>query len=295
VKSESFLTAALSVLVFLASTQLCFVKFTSANPYDPYIYDHIQVHPIGYPKITILYPTENGSLVNSNDLTIRLKANISGALLGDIYYKPSWLSNNITVFPDENNIFLFRGENYEVHEYSGNLFFTGIPEGNQTLTITLEGEGDYTGAVPIPQEYPWDPSTGIVCYYWNSYAKYTVGFIVDTISPQVVVLDLDNRTFSASEVPLSFTVDETVSEITYCLDGQENVTITGNTTLTSLSNDEHDLVVYAADVAGNLGSSRTINFSITLFPTSLVIASSITVAVVLVGLGLLLYGIKRKR
>jgi len=275
-----FLTAALSVLIFLASTQLCFIKLTYANPYDPYIYDHVQVPPLAYPKIIILYPAENNSLVNSGNLNISVKANITGAHLGDIYYEPSWLSNNITIFPDENNIFLFRGENFEVHEYSGNLIFTGIPEGNQTVTVTVEGNGDYTRTVPIPQEYPWDPSTGIVCYYWDSYVEYTLGFIVDTVSPQVSVLDLDNKTFSVSEVPLSFTVNETVSEITYCLDGQENVTVTGNTTLTSLSNGEHSLTVYATDEAGNVGASETVFFTITEpFPITFVVAASVSVVV----------------
>jgi len=295
VKKEMFLTAVLIVLIFLASTQIYFIKFASANPSDPHIYGHVQVSPLAYPKISILYPVENNSVVNSNNFTISLEANITGALLGDIYYKPSWLSNNITVFPDENNIFLFRGENHEVHEYSGNLFFTGIPEGKQTVTIIVEGNGDYTGTVSIPHEYPWDPSTGTVCYYWNSYAESAIYFVVDTVSPQVTVLDLDSKTFSVSEVPLDFILNETTSKITYSLDGQENITVTGNTTLTGLSIGEHSITVYATDEAGNIGASETIHFSITEpFPTSFAVASVIVVVVVLVGIGLLIYGIKRK-
>ena len=263
------------VVLFLVLAQLCFIKFTSANPYDPHMFDHVEVSPLSFPKIAVLSPVENNSLVNSNNLTISLKANITEAFLGDIYYEPSWLSNNFTVFPDENNIFLFRGEDYEVHEYSGNLFFTGIPEGIQTVTITVEGNGDYTRTVSIPQEYPWDPSTGIVCYYWESYVVYTVGFVVDTVSPQVLVLD--NKTFSMSEVPLDFIVNEVTSKIAYSLDGQERVLIAGNTTLAGLFSGAHSLKVYVTDEAGNVGSSETIIFSIVLFPIEVVMVSIILV------------------
>jgi hypothetical protein len=114
---------------------------------------------------------------------------------------------------------------------------------------------------------------------------------VDTRPPQVSVLGLDNNTFSASEVPLNFALNETAAEIKYCLDGQENVTITGNTTLTGLATGDHSLTVYAVDEAGNAGSSETINFYVTPFPTTLVIAS-VTVAVI--GIGLLVYFKKRK-
>ena len=282
------LTAALSTLIFLASIQLYSIKFIFANPYDPHMYDHVEVPALSNPKITVLYPAENNSLVNSSNLTISLEATMWIALIGDIYYKPSWLSNNFTVFPDENNVFLFRGENFEYHEYSGNLSFTDIPEGDQNVTITVEGHGDYTKTVSIPQEYPWDPSTGTVCYYWSSRVECTVYFVVDTVPPQVSVLDLDNKAFSVSEVPLDFIINETTSKIIYSLDGQENVTITGNTTLTGLSSGAHALTVYAADEAGNVGSSQIISFSIVLFPTEVVLASVIIIPVVVLAVFLLM-------
>jgi hypothetical protein len=54
------------------------------------------------------------------------------------------------------------------------------------------------------------------------------------------------------------------------------------------------LTVYAKDEAGNVGASETILFTVNVpFPTTLVIASVSTVAVV--GIGLLVYFKKRKR
>ena len=102
-----------------------------------------------------------------------------------------------------------------------------------------------------------------------------------------------NETFGTSNIPLNFTIDEPVSQVTYSLDGQENVTISGKATLTDLSNGEHNVTVYAKDKAGNIGSSETMAFTISKpepFPTFLVAAISVAVVVVA---GLLIYLKKR--
>jgi hypothetical protein len=67
------------------------------------------------------------------------------------------------------------------------------------------------------------------------------------------------------------------------LDENNNVSISGNTTLTNLPNGTHNLIVYALSDAGVVGASQTINFTVadtstaTLpvsqsFPATLVIA-----------------------
>ena len=83
-------------------------------------------------------------------------------------------------------------------------------------------------------------------------------------------------------------MNESVSKISYVLDGQENVTVAGNTTLANLPYGEHNVKVYATDNVGNIGS-ETITFTIAEpepepFLTTLVVASVITVSVVCVGL-----------
>jgi hypothetical protein len=101
----------------------------------------------------------------------------------------------------------------------------------------------------------------------------------------------------ASDVPLNFEVDKSVSEMKYSLDGQENVTVVGNTTLAGLTNGYHNVTVYAADEAGNSGASETLLFDVELpepFPTLLIAAASVAAAV-LVGVGLLVYFKKRNR
>ena len=71
---------------------------------------------------------------------------------------------------------------------------------------------------------------------------------------------------------------------------QENATINANTTLTGFSESDHNLTVYATDKAGNAGASETIYLNV--FPTTLVIASVVTVTVI--GIVLLVYFKKRK-
>ena len=80
--------------------------------------------------------------------------------------------------------------------------------------------------------------------------------------PTISVVSPENKTYTVSNVSLTFAVSETPSWIGYSLDGQANVTITGNTPLTGLSDGSYSLIVYAKDTAGNTGTSETIYFSV---------------------------------
>lgn len=97
---------------------------------------------------------------------------------------------------------------------------------------------------------------------------------VDVKSPTITILSPENKTYTVSDIPLIFTVDEPASWMAYSLDGQNLVTITGNTTLHGLSEGSHTLAVYAKDKAGNLGTSEIIHFSISRKTKPLVQAAS---------------------
>jgi parallel beta-helix repeat protein len=81
---------------------------------------------------------------------------------------------------------------------------------------------------------------------------------LDTTSPYITILSPQNKTYITSSIPLTFTVNEPTSWIGYSLDGQANVTISGNTTLTSLSYGQHSITVYANDTSGNMGASNKV-------------------------------------
>jgi hypothetical protein len=104
-----------------------------------------------------------------------------------------------------------------------------------------------------------------------------------------------NQAYNESSVDLVFTTDDVVNWTAYSLDGKQNVTITGNSTITGIPNGSHNLIVYANDTFGNMGTSETLTFTIAVpepFPT-LLVAAGLGVAVLVVGLGLFFYFKKR--
>jgi hypothetical protein len=86
----------------------------------------------------------------------------------------------------------------------------------------------------------------------------------DTTPPSINILSPQNTTYTTSSIPLNFTVNESTSWMGYSLDYQANVTISGNTSLTSLAYGRHSIVVYANDTSWNMGSSDIVYFTITI-------------------------------
>jgi N-acetylneuraminic acid mutarotase len=95
-----------------------------------------------------------------------------------------------------------------------------------------------------------------------------------TVPPAVAVVSPESKTYNASSVSLVFTVNKPVVWMGYSLDGQETVTVNGNTTLSGLSNGLHNITVYARDEFENTGASETITFSVAVpFPITWVVAA----------------------
>jgi parallel beta-helix repeat protein len=126
-------------------------------------------------------------------------------------------------------------------------------------------------------------------------------YTLQTTPPEVTVRSPLNQTYNSSSVPLTFSVDvlspvKAVNWTGYSLDGEPNVTVTGNTTLTGLSSGLHNITVYANDTYGNIGASPAVTFTVAkpeTFPTALVATASGASAAVAC-LGLLVYFKRRK-
>lgn len=125
---------------------------------------------------------------------------------------------------------------------SGNITLTGLPNGNHNVTVYIDDMVQNTGA------------------------SETITFTINKPLPVISILAPENITYSIFEVTLNFTINEDILEIMYCLDGQSNMTINGNTTLTGLTNGVHTLMVYATDTSGNTGKSETIVFTVAKEP-----------------------------
>ncbi|PVX27020.1 MAG: hypothetical protein CW716_04445 [Candidatus Bathyarchaeum sp.] len=147
---------------------------------------------------------------------------------------------------------------------------------NETCYVTyfeLDGEGNYTepGNTTLVGLVDGVHQLLMCVNYTDSFfgenvsVVFTVNKTVpDTTPPAVTVLSPTNTTYTSNDVPLDFTVDEPTDWICYSLDGQSNITINGNTTLTGLTEGQHFLVVYANDTSGNTGASNTKYFTVEL-------------------------------
>lgn len=273
------------LLTLIASSAIGF-SLVNANPYM----NHESVSAPAYVKpisITISSPKENafygsGNVVLSFNVTGPDASNLLTKFLSTVDYKGDWMQT-----PEH----AYRTKNFEAYTPNDFPFFlefsftiAGIPEGKHSIIINSTGGGGYA-----------DTNT-LTWYDFDMASCKVINFTVDSTSPQVTLIHPLNGTYETPDVPLDFVLNEPFSLATFSLDGQDNVTLTENTTLTGLSKGAHNITVYATDMAGNPGASETLLFSVSepdQFPTELVVAVSIgTIAVA--AAGLLVYLKKRK-
>ena len=306
VQKKSLLTVSfISALLLLAVAGTQLVNLGKANPFSQSMYSgerspSVNVNP---PEVSVLSP-QNDRIYSTRAVLLSLNVStkgsqpiwldryhlISGIEIKEVYFTADWVQNETIIYRsprikdliDNTAKYFFMGDWYDRYEDLPKIDFeklslnlTNIPDGNHTLSVYAVGQG-------------FDTSM------FNNYVFYVTGFskvnfVVDTIPPTVTVFSLENKTYQPSDLPLNFSVNESVSQVAYSLDGKGKVTIIGNTTLTNLTCGEHNVIVYATDNAGNIGASETITFTIEEpFPATLVASASVATVAVM-GLGLLVY------
>jgi hypothetical protein len=202
--------------------------------------------------------------------------------LPELYYKCDWMTN----------------ESFGGYVDTLTLPLTGAPIGTHIIIVRVEQGCFYGNEDGVPYYFRINVSLVVKFTVENRQpfsAKILATFNLDPTIPAVSALSLENKTFVSPTVPLGFAVSDLVTQISYSLDGQDNVTIAGNTTLRGLSNGEHCITVYYADIVGNVGASENAHFYVNVpFPISLVVAVY-GVSLATVGLALLVYFKKHKR
>lgn len=284
----------ISALLVMGIAGTFFVRLGWANPYirDWKVEEVIPV-PEGtkLPVLTISNPQNNSFYASKNILlnfsfTAERSNNISLSL-AELYYVSNWQIGRSNI--DLQSLYVKNNYSYP-STFSINI--TDVSEGPRWLQV-------YAVATAFAYETGHEIS-GI--YYTTYYVAYqtvstaTAQFTVDTTPPRILSLSIQNRTYDTSSIPLVLTADEPISQILYSLDEQTNATVAGNTTLTNLSNGYHNITVYATDLAGNVGSSKILTFTVAKpesFPIMPITAFIATVAIV--GAGLMVYFKKHRR
>ena len=275
----------ISVLLFsaVAGTQL--LNLGRANPYI--WLGQVPPDDDTKPPAIAIFP-RNSTVHRSNNLTISFNVKLLRSPLASdprvytVYYNTSWQNDSVVVYQ-------WSDDDPYLTEFSNKLNLTSIPEGKQNITIRAIEYGKY-----------WNASTNYGPFGYNTFTitgSSSISFTIDTTPPVISALSVQNKTYSTSDVPLNVTVNEPVSQVIYSLDGQENVTVAGNTTLADLSIGTHNVTVYAWDTAGNIGASETVTFTVAKpepFPTAQVATVS-GVSAAVACLGLLVYFKKRRR
>ncbi len=247
-QARTLALAALAVLTLLVSSNFgyCAAELyvtTGEVPSDQETYP---------PVITITSPVNN-TAYNVTRLALAFNVNAPQsrtasytAVIG-VTYEADWKKEPISVL------------NSGQAQASLTLWLSNIPEGQHRILIKAVGYGQY----PDPDYQPLD--TFSFCKEFHIRSEATICFTADQAAPTVSVLPLENVSAN-SVIPLNFTVNEAYSKIVYSLDGQQNVTVSGNSTIPPLSAGQHNVTFNVWDIAGNVGTSETGNFTVTEIP-----------------------------
>ena len=248
-------TAFISILVLtaLGGTLLC--ELTTANFLGP------TTPATDPPIVSIVSPSPNTTYKNE----VLLHINIT-------FLNPNHKEMNYVGYTLDNQEHVI-SKTYRENEMNWSTTLQGLTEGTHTLQVTASC-----------RSYYMTPTSGGYFYY-RVYWGYsdTINFTL-VYPPQISILSLQNKTYETNNIQLNFTINEPVSKIEYSIDAQKNVTITENTTLTGLADGAHNITIYATDTDGNTGASKTINFTIKPFPTTLIIGPITSAAIISVGL-----------
>jgi hypothetical protein len=163
---------------------------------------------------------------------------------------------------------------------NGTVQLPELSAGSHCLTIYEQATlNDYHGA--NPPGAPFQPiSLGSADYVasWvdpvyfsiNSSAVAQTSTQQPALSspPTIMNLSIENKTYTMPDLPLIFTVNGSTSKVAYSLDGKNNVTVAGNTTLTRLSVGAHNLTIYAWNDNGSVSASQTVDFAVASMASS---------------------------
>jgi hypothetical protein len=208
---KTFSAAAfLFALLFLAVAGTWFTNLAEANPSHKEIGvvpPDAQTEP---PTITIL-SLPNGTTYDANNVNFSCLVSVGESKtayktdIAEVYYEEDWLPNKTYALeyraPDP---FTLSNKHDFPPTFTYNLNLTGIPDGKHNITIHASELGYYL----IDANLFWYHS-----FYID--VSSSISFTIETGPPSISVLSLENKTYATSDIPLNFTVNEPVSQISF--------------------------------------------------------------------------------
>jgi N-acetylneuraminic acid mutarotase len=226
----------------------------------------------------------------------------SAAVNGKIYvmggarqFSPLW--NNLTtinsnqVYDVQNDTWSNGAELPTPRSYAAAAATSGATAPESIYVVGGFDQVDYTSIVQVydPERNVWKDGTSMptsrgylglavvddILYavggsdgenWWNVNEEYKP-FGYGTVPPILEIVSPENMTYASNNVSLILSVNKPTNWIGYSIDEKENITITGDTLFTTLSEGQHRLFVYVNDTFGNAVSSNAIFFYVdTLSP-----------------------------
>jgi N-acetylneuraminic acid mutarotase len=271
--------------------------YTSSHPFSfVSAVFHNQIYVIGFNGQNFIYDPLN----NSWSILYSSQPYSDKGLMG--YGLFTGVAGATTGMLASKKLYVFFGSQTYVYEPKSDSWESGAPMPNERFSYGLAVMNDtfyIIGGATFGEGFfaPYVPSNTNVQYLPIGYGTPDSTYLLEHTPPQISFRSPLNQTYYNSSIAITFNLSKNVTWIRYSLDGEQNITIIGNTTITNLPNGFHNLTIYANDTYGNVGASETVSFTVAKpepFPTALVAcASGLSVAVV--GLGLLVYFKKRKR
>jgi parallel beta-helix repeat protein len=177
---------------------------------------------------------------------------------------------------------------------STNHWDNGYPSGGNYWGYQTGKQIDDTGISDVP--YVIDAQNKDLYPLTEPFnPSFLANYEQEVIPPKVSVLSPLNKAYDTTNISLAFSINKPFNWVGYSLDGKQNVTVNGNSTITDIAYGSHSITIYANSTFGIIGISKTIDFSIVkLEPFTPIIVIVVAFAAVAISVSLLIYRRHRK-
>jgi len=168
--------------------------------------------------------------------------------------------------------FLYVIGGFYMTSYSSDVRVYNPSDNSWSTGISMPTAQAYFGVAVVNDVFyaigGFDDQNGLSSSGLNTVLEFTpIGY--GTAPPIIQIISPENTTYN--KVDLNFTVNRNIQWAGYSLDNHANVTVLGETSLLNLSEGEHNIILYANDSLGNMGSSGRVFFSVDRIPPDIVI------------------------